>query len=279
MTDKLSVTVVVPVRNEAKRIGECLQTVVNEAHEVLVVDSGSNDGTSELARAKGAAVLQFAWVGGTERKRNWVLRTYPFATEWVLFLDADERMCSAAWAAVAEAMSSGAQGLEFRYINHFAGTCLRWGDPQRKVAMVRIGRGRYETLPDLGRSSLDMEVHEHLVVDGSVVRIPTPLLHLDDRGVDHWFRKHLEYAEWEARRVESGGTLSRALRQTVKYRGMKSLWFPFAYFVYSYILRMGFLDGRAGLLYGLAKLSYFLQVAVRVRVGGQKLGARSPMRE
>src|SRR5262245_49991242 len=88
---KLPVTVVVPVKNEAVNLPECLATLGGFT-EILVVDSRSTDRTVEIAKAGGATVLDFRWTGGFPKKRNWVLQTFAFKTEWVLFLDADERL-------------------------------------------------------------------------------------------------------------------------------------------------------------------------------------------
>jgi glycosyltransferase involved in cell wall biosynthesis len=85
----LSVTVVIPVKNEAANLPECLSRLENFGH-AIVVDSGSTDATIQIAKDAGAEVLHFEWDGRFPKKRNWVLRHYEFKTEWVLFLDADE---------------------------------------------------------------------------------------------------------------------------------------------------------------------------------------------
>src|SRR3954447_10137763 len=91
MTSKIPLTIVIPVWNEEANLGACLSHLC-EFQEVLVVDSGSTDRTVELASAYGAKVMQFRWEGGFPKKRNWVLQTHEFHTDWVLFLDADEEV-------------------------------------------------------------------------------------------------------------------------------------------------------------------------------------------
>ena len=84
-------SVLVPVKNEAANLRGCLASV-SFAQEIVVVDSGSTDGTQAIAEAAGARVVQFAWNGRLPRKKNWALENIPWKHEWVLIIDADERI-------------------------------------------------------------------------------------------------------------------------------------------------------------------------------------------
>ena len=84
-------SVLVPVNNEAANLRDCLASV-SFAQEIVVVDSGSTDGTQAIAEAAGARVIQFAWNGKLPRKKNWALENVPWQHEWVLIIDADERI-------------------------------------------------------------------------------------------------------------------------------------------------------------------------------------------
>src|SRR6202140_2682440 len=86
---KLPVSVIIPVRNEAKNLPRCLQALRN-AGEVYVIDSQSTDDTVEIARSHGATVVQFHYQGGWPKKRQWAMDTLPIAYDWILLLDADE---------------------------------------------------------------------------------------------------------------------------------------------------------------------------------------------
>src|SRR5262245_20603439 len=99
------VSVLVPVKNEARHIRDCLASVA-WASEVVVVDSGSGDGTAQMAEAAGARVIQFEYVPGGPRKKNWALRNVTFANEWILILDADERITPALAAEIRAAVSN-----------------------------------------------------------------------------------------------------------------------------------------------------------------------------
>src|SRR5438105_7450377 len=87
----LPVTVVVPVKNEERHLPACLASL-DGVERVLVVDSGSEDTTRRIAEEANVLVYDFHWDGGPVKKRNWVLRNHPPQSDWILFLDADERL-------------------------------------------------------------------------------------------------------------------------------------------------------------------------------------------
>jgi len=85
------VSVIIPVRNEARNLPRCLESIRGFG-EVYVIDSQSSDATVEIARQSGAKVVQFHYQGGWPKKRQWAMDTQPFAYDWILLLDADEVM-------------------------------------------------------------------------------------------------------------------------------------------------------------------------------------------
>src|ERR1700729_2041985 len=87
----MNVSVLIPALNERRHIVDCLASV-SWADEVIVVDSNSTDGTQELAQAAGAQVVKFQWNGKFPKKKNWALENIPWKNDWVLILDADERI-------------------------------------------------------------------------------------------------------------------------------------------------------------------------------------------
>src|SRR6516164_6864005 len=89
MSARLPISVIVPVRNEARNLRRCLQAL-QDFGEVCVIDSQSTDETVEIARAFGAQVVQFHYAGGWPKKRQWAMDTLPLKFEWILLLDADE---------------------------------------------------------------------------------------------------------------------------------------------------------------------------------------------
>src|SRR5262249_15528225 len=128
----LRVTVVIPTRNEAKNLPECLRQLEDFA-EIVVIDSGSHDGTREIASGAGAKVIDFTWQPGGPKKRNWALLNYGFKTNWVLFLDADEILTDRFKAALRAAIERPeVAGYWLHYNVHFMGRELRHGMPQKK---------------------------------------------------------------------------------------------------------------------------------------------------
>jgi glycosyltransferase involved in cell wall biosynthesis len=265
----LPITVVIPVKNEAANLGKCLATLDGFA-EVVVVDSASTDKTVEIARAADATILDFRWPGGFPKKRNWVLQTFNFKTEWILFLDADERPTPAFKAAAAGAVAkTDYAGFWLRYRNHFMGRVLKYGIPQRKLALFRAGCGGYERIDDSGWSALDMEVHEHPLLNGPVGDIAEPIEHQDFRGLHHFIARHNEYSSWEAHRyvalVNDPVAWDRLTpRQKLKYRNLRRWWYAPAYFMATYFLKRGFLDGRPGFIYAMSKFAYFFEIRAKI---------------
>jgi glycosyltransferase involved in cell wall biosynthesis len=268
---KLPVTVVIPTRNEQKNLPACMDRLGAFAH-IWVVDSGSSDATCEIARARGARVIDFRWPGGFPKKRNWTLINERFETEWVLFLDADEHVSreftDEVGAAIARGSDTGGGNVGFwlNYTTHFMGKVLAHGVPQRKLALFKVGAGLYERIEDPGWSDLDMEVHEHPVLNGPVGEIRSPIDHLDFRGLDHFIARHAAYAKWEAHRylqLRARGDEARAAltrRQRTKYASIDKWWWAPAYFLMTYVMKLGFLDGAEGLHYALFKMGYFRDI-------------------
>ena len=255
-------TIVIPVKNEEKNLPVCLENVKTFTY-VILADSGSTDRTLEIAAEFGREVVQFKWNGEFPKKRNWILRNYKFKTPWVLFLDADE-MVTPAFCAELEHVLPIAKCNAFVcfYDNWFMGRMLRHGDVMRKTAVLRIGTGEYEKIDEHGWSSLDMEIHEHLQVEGEIGVIRSRLEHHDKRSLESYYAKHEEYANWEANRYKAlkGDFSKLTKRQRTKYSLIKCWWFGFAYFCACYFLKRGFLDGNPGYVFARGKWRYFSNI-------------------
>jgi glycosyltransferase involved in cell wall biosynthesis len=274
---KLPVTVVIPARNEERNLPSCLDALGDRFSQVWVVDSGSDDRTREIAEAWGALVIDFVWDGRFPKKRNWALRNHVLATPWVLFLDADERVTPEFVDELRRALEDTRHvGFWISFTNWFMGRPLRHGDVFRKLALFRIDAGEYEEFPEDHWSHLDMEVHEHPVLSGSVGEIRAKLEHHDYRGLKHYISKHNEYSSWEAQRFQ---WLSRAGadewtkltgRQRFKYRNLNRVWLGPLYFGVCYFLKRGFLDGVAGFRFARMKWRYFSDI--RWKIAEQRKG-------
>lgn len=268
----LSLTIAIPVKNEEKNLPGCLQAIGRDfASKVVIIDSGSTDATIAIAKSHGVEVIPFSWNGQFPKKRNWYLRYHTPATEWVLFLDADEYISEAFKQEVRAALSNSSHsGYWLKYSIHFLGKKLRGGYPLHKLGLFRVGTGEYERIDEDQWSHLDMEIHEHPILQGSTGQINTKIDHRDFRGVSHYVTKHNEYSDWEARRyIRLTGDNRRLAqltwKQRIKYRLMSSIWIGPVFFFGSFVFMGGFRDGSRGFAFAMLKAGYFTQIYVKIR--------------
>lgn len=270
---KNNCSIVIPVKNDAKNLAECLPLLV-DFDDVWIVDSGSMDETAAIAAHWKRPIAQFTWNGQFPKKRNWALQNLPLKHPWVMFLDADERMTEAFKQELSAFLDSPTAAkydvIRCFYDNWFMGRMLRHGDIMQKTAILRLGAAEYERIEEDHWSSLDMEIHEHIVPrrKNAEHTMTSRLEHHDKRSLESYYRKHEEYAQWEANRyrklLEKYHTIASVpnltTRQRQKYANITKWWFAIAYFVVSYILKRGFLDGKAGFFFARGKWQYFKRI-------------------
>jgi glycosyltransferase involved in cell wall biosynthesis len=233
-------SVVIITHNEEANIGRTLasvQTLVTDGKgEIIVVDSGSTDRTVEIAKSYGAKVFVEEWKGFAAQKNSAIDKA---RGDWILSLDADEELSDGLTKEVEEICHGPAEdgfgsedGYWLKRQNHFLGRALRHGGfwPDPKLRMFRRGMGRVETRP----------VHETFQVTGRLGTLYDPLIHhsyptLADY-IDHMNRYSSLGAEMAAAKGHQGFSLFNIIIR------------PWATFTYNYIFRLGFLDGREGLL-------------------------------
>jgi glycosyltransferase involved in cell wall biosynthesis len=265
----IPVSVIIPVRNEARNLPRCLQALRDVA-EVYVVDSQSTDETVEIARACGAKVIQFHYQGGWPKKRQWAMDRLPLANDWILLLDADEVLAPELAKEIRSAIQDrSVDGYYLRLSTRFLGRALRHGDVSlQKLSLFRRGRGRFECrLKNQDASMADMEIHEHIVVDGVTAMLHSPIVHHNAESLSHYIQKHDEYSNWECHVLSQhdnddacGGAGGSHLRpslfgnQAQRRRWLKLKLFavpgsPVLLFLYRFFFRLGFLDGVPGLMY------------------------------
>lgn len=252
------VSVVVPVKNEANNLPRCLSHL-RWADEIYVLDSQSTDATVQIAQQFGAKVVQFHFNGTYPKKKNWALDNLPLSHDWVLIVDADEVIPPDLAAEIAETITQPRYDgyyLNFRYM--FLGRWLRHCGyyPVWVLRLFKHRLGRYEKMPvSTGSNTGDNEAHEHVLLNGTTGRLRHDVLHYPYPTVAAWVEKHNRYSNWEAELYERflhGGDTDERLALAVRCkRAIKRVYLrlPFRWvirFLYAYVFRRGFMDGRAG---------------------------------
>lgn len=223
-----TLTVIIAARNEGHQIGACIASAAF-ADEILVLDSGSTDDTAAQARSAGATVHTTDWPGyGPQQQRGIGLAR----SDWVLSLDADERISDALRAEIVDAIRHPrADGYRLPRHSSLCGTFINHSGwrPDYTLRLVRRKLAGFT----------DHFLHAHMTVQGSVARLTAPIIHYSYRDLDDVLEKLNRYSRGAAidlRTRGKTGSLSKAL--------LKGLWA----FLRTYLLQQGFRDGRMGLV-------------------------------
>jgi glycosyltransferase involved in cell wall biosynthesis len=221
-----SLSVIIITRNEEENIPGCLESVA-WADEVIVVDSGSTDSTVDICRRFGAQVHVHDWPGFGRQKN----RALGYAKrDWVLSLDADERVTPELKRQLLDAMGEGTKdGFYIPRLSQFCGRFVRHSGwyPDYVLRLFKRIKGRF---------SEDM-VHERVVLDGTAGRLSSPLIHYSYQSEADVSRKTEQYAMAGALQMYGSGKVSSPVDAPLR---------AFWAFVRTYFVRLGFLDGVAG---------------------------------
>ena len=203
--------------NEAINIPHCLKGLQGWTNKVYVIDSGSTDGTQEIAESFGAEVLHHDWPGYAQQK-NWALDTLPFEADWILIVDADELITPKVrqqLIAIAGRIPKDVaeNGFYINRLTYFLGQPLRHCGyfPNWNLRFFKRGAGRYE----------EREVHEHMIIDDPLGYVHEPMLHDDRRGLEHYIAKHNRYSTLEAREIFAQMT-GRSATTTITVQPIRS---------------------------------------------------------
>ncbi len=286
MTNKVPVSALVPMLNEELNIAACLESL-RFCDEVWVVDSHSKDASADIATSLGAKVVQFDYVRGGPKKKNWSLANLPFKHPWVLIVDCDERVPPEMAEEIGSVLTNPGNHAGY-YLNRrvfFLGRWLKhcWY-PSWNMRLFQHRLGRYEVLESGRLETGDNEVHEHVLLEGEAGYLKHDLLHFDYRSLHQFFDRHNRYSTWEAEhrlRELSGSNgqeangANRGL--TPKFWGnplerrrwLKRLFLripgkPLWRFLYTYFLRRGFLDGYPGFLISVYMAIYEFEIGMKI---------------
>jgi glycosyltransferase involved in cell wall biosynthesis len=272
----LPVTAIVLTYNEHRNLPDCLRSLRGRVADILVVDSHSTDDTRDIARAHGARVLERAWRHHADQFQ-WALEHGDLRTDWVMRVDADERWTDEGFARLAPLLSQpGLCGVRARPRIYFMGRFLRYG-----------GMYEGEQLRVFRREGAHVEqrwMDEHVVVPGRTVFTGIDFIEANydrQQNIGLWTEKHNRYstrealdiliARWRLAPVDSvadltGGRTARKrwLKEKVYWRA-PLLVRPALYFLYRYVIKLGFRDGRPGLIFHLLQ-GFWYRLLVDVKV-------------
>jgi glycosyltransferase involved in cell wall biosynthesis len=288
-SQRAPIAIMIPTKDEEVNLPFALASVCDWAQEVFVLDSGSTDGTAEVAERFGARFVFHAWEGYA-RQKNWGLDNLPITAPWVYILDADEVVTPELREELARVAAEDRAEENGFYVNRFfvflnkrIRHCGYY--PSWNLRFFRRGKARYE----------ERAVHEHMTVDGKVGYLRHEMEHNDRRGMEHYVAKHNHYSTLEARELFRiikgaddgtmrfsfwGGPIER--RRWVKHR----LWphLPARWFfrwLYMYVLRLGILDGAVGFHFCLFLASYEHQIGLKLKemLSRERESRRSAMKD
>lgn len=254
--------------NEAVNIAACIESLPWR-DDVHVLDSGSTDDTAAIAERMGATV-HFRALTNYADQRNFGF-SLSFRHDWIVMLDADERMSTDLAAEIDHFVALA--GPEFamacmRRKDIFMGRWLRRssGYPTWFTRVVRRGR-----------VCVERDVNEEYIPDGRVEVLSGHILHYPfNKGVDWWFERHNRYSTMEAERLRIEKLAKRIALSDVFTRDaarrracLKQLLYrmpgrPVVVFLYLYILRFGFLDGRPGYTYAMMRAAYEIMIDAKM---------------
>lgn len=278
---KLPITLIVLTRDEELNLPHCLRTSADHVQQIVVVDSGSTDGTLAIARQYGADIYEHPFNNQAEQF-NWTLDNAEISGKWVLRLDADEVISPELWREIRETLSGGVpadvNGFYLKRRVYFRGKWIKHGG-YYPTWLLRLFR------KDTARSE-ERAMDEHIVLAGGrAPQLQNDFKDENHKGLGWWFAKHRNYAAREAQAMlEEKRSATRydlhgsqpERKKWIKnnvYLRLPIFIRPFIYFIYRYFLRAGFLDGFRGLVFHFLQ-GFWYRLLVDIRYASLTLSAK-----
>lgn len=262
------ISLLILTKNEQQDLPGCLESVA-WSDDIHVLDSQSTDNTLQIAESFGAKVTVRAF-DGYASQRNFGLRL-PFKYQWVLILDADERITPSLASEMntfVQSVTTNVAGVRMRRRDIWWGRWLKHAQISPfYVRLVRVGRAHYER-----------EINEVLIVDGEIAELSEPFDHYPfSKGLDHWISKHNTYSRMEAEVVANGLIVKpvwkialfgkdfgeRRMHQKAIFYGLPAR--PLIKLFYMLIVRRAFLDGWAGIRYSILQAIYEYFIVIKTK--------------
>ncbi|MEO0137825.1 MAG: glycosyltransferase family 2 protein [candidate division WOR-3 bacterium] len=257
---KLPISVVILTYNEVKNIEECLKSVYGWVEEIFIVDSYSTDKTLDIARKYTDKIYQHPFENQA-RQFNWALNNLPIKKEWVMRLDADERWTVEGFHELEDIIKNDkADGVYVKMKIYFMGKWIRYGDfyPNYFLRVFKKSKSNIE----------DRWMDEHIKVNGKTIISNIDVIESNydrQKNIHLWVSKHNNYSTREAveylmqkysiQKIDTVADIKGS--KTEKKRWLKERIYnrlplflrAFLYYIYRYVLKLGFLDGKEGLIF------------------------------
>lgn len=258
------ITAIIMTKNESKNIVECLLSIKNLVDRAVVIDCGSTDNTVELAKKHGADIYfhEFEYYA---KQFNWGLDNVGIKTKWVIRLDADERfpekLCEEIKLNMDLHDSDDVNGFTIEALYYFLGRCLKHGSGRKRKLMVfKYGLGRIE----------DRKRDAHTILtSGTSIALKEKFLHYDFKDLDNFIAKYNWYATREAQdylAYKMGKAEQEVIDKRIRKRRQKKFGIYYKapkflrawlWFIYNYIFRLGFLDGKEGYIFHVMAMFWY----------------------
>ncbi len=261
---KIPVSILITTKNEEHNIARCLRSITGFA-QIIVIDSHSSDKTCEIARGLGAEIVLYQWDGAYPKKRGWCLENLNIAHDWVFWVDGDEALTPELMDEIRNLFKSEPREAGYfvrgRYV--FNGIELRYGLQNNKIALFNRHKMEFPVINDLDIEDMgEIEGHYQPVIkvgsSGAIGQLRAYLLHYAYEDEKKWEARHIRYANWEAHMNKRGAWAKDPIwrREMLKKWVRKSAFRPYIVFLYSYLIKLGFLDGAAGYKFAISRKNY-----------------------
>lgn len=257
----LSLTTIILTKNEENNIEKCIRSLDGLAERIIVVDSFSDDNTKDLALSLNADVYENKFISHSNQF-NWALKNCNITSEWIFRIDADEEMTAELVEEFKEKIpqiTEGINGVFLRRRRYFMGRWIKHGDvyPEKVMRLFRTGTAESE----------DRTMDEHIVLKfGDAIEFESDFEDKDTKDLTFWINKHNWYSNKESAEFikiyieqSSNNELHGKIlgNQCERRRWLKNKIYykiplfvrPIFYFIYRYFFKLGFLDGKEGLIY------------------------------
>jgi len=262
------VTAIILTKNEEKHIARCINSIKETVKNIIIVDAFSSDRTIEIATQLGAQIYRRSWINYANQL-NWAIENIPIKTNWVMRIDADEYLTPELAIEIKNKLDELPEDITGVFIKrriYFMNKWMKHGGcyPQYHLRIWKNGKGRCE----------DKWMDEHIIIfEGKTIKFKYDLIDQNLNDLTYWIEKHNKYSTREMFDVLSyryhaqrscseakhlsGHERIRTMMKNKLYSHLPGFIRSFLYFIYRYIFRLGFLDGKEGLIWNFLQACWY----------------------